>query len=166
MRLSIERPRAAQGAAALNGKELLWHPRFQGTKLLSAWLKHCLLHSYCQPHRHVRGAWLAIQGATDHSNMKWELISNVLYLIISIKCHRDQEWLRREGTLFSHRMTLQQRDLTSPGRSPNQGPRPGPCEALFRECYRLNCVPLKFFCEALTQSILMWLYLETQPLKR
>ena len=30
----------------------------------------------------------------------------------------------------------------------------GTCEALFRECNRLNCVPLKFFCEALTQSTL------------
>ena len=102
-------------SSSLNGKGLLWHPRFPETRLLSVWLKHCLLHAHCQPHRHVRGAWLAIQGATDHSNMKWELVSNVLYLIISIKCHRVKEWQRREGTLFPHRMTLQQRDLTSPG---------------------------------------------------
>lgn len=71
-----------------------------------------------------RGAWLAIQGATDHSNMKWELISNVQHLIISIKCRESKDWQRREGILFPHRMTLQQGELTPAGRSPGAAARP------------------------------------------
>lgn len=138
-------------SSSLNGKGLLWHPRFPETRLLSVWLKHCLLHAHCQPHRHVRGAWLAIQGATDHSNMKWELVSNVLYFNNKHQMSQGQ------------RVTEERRHFVS---SQNDSSTERACEALFRECYRLNRVPLKFFCEALTQSTLKWLYLETEPLKR
>lgn len=61
------------------------------------------------------------------------------------------------------RVTEERRHFVS---SQNDSSTERACEALFRECYRLNRVPLKFFCEALTQSTLKWLYLETEPLKR